>query len=74
MAKIITGKVVSNKMHKTVVVEVVRERAHPIYKKIIKSAKKFKAHNENPGVAVGDIVKITETKPISKEKKWKVVV
>lgn len=68
MAKILEGKVVSTKMKKTVVVEVERLYQHPFYKKIIKKHKRYKVHNENFSLKTGDLVKIKETKPISKEK------
>lgn len=74
MAKQLTGTVVSTKMQKTVVVEVKRARPHPVYKKIVRTTKRLKAHNENPGIKVGDTVKIVETKPISKDKSWKVII
>ena len=66
------GKVVSTKMNKTAVVEVERFIAHPLYKKRIKKAKKFKAHDEI-GVSVGEKVQISSVKPISKEKHFKIV-
>ncbi|KPJ70740.1 hypothetical protein AMJ51_01100 [Microgenomates bacterium DG_75] len=67
-----TGRVISTKMDKTATVEVVRLKAHPIYKKRMKVKKKFHVHNEL-GVKVGDMVVIVETRPISKTKKWKVL-
>lgn len=67
MAKILTGIVVSTKMEKTVVVSVERKFQHPRYRKIIKTHKKYKAHNEKNDIKEGDTVKIKETKPISKE-------
>lgn len=69
--RILTGKVVSTKMTKTIVVEVVRHRLHPLYKKIMKRSKRYKVHNENENVKVGDAVRIVETRPISKEKHFK---
>lgn len=71
--KNILGKVVSVKMAKTVVVEVERQRVHPLYKKIMKKSSRFKVHNEDDSLKVGDIVKIVETRPKSKEKHYKVV-
>lgn len=71
--KVLTGKVVSTKMAKTVVVEVVRQRIHPLYKKIMHKTKRYKAHNENTDIKVGDIVEIESTHPISKEKHYKIV-
>ncbi len=67
------GTVVSDKMMKTVVVAVKKEKHHPIYKKLIRIRKKYKAHCEEGQCKVGDIVKIEETRPLSKEKRWRVV-
>jgi small subunit ribosomal protein S17 len=67
------GKVVSDKMEKTVVVAVERLVQHPIYKKSVKSTVKFKAHDENNDSHVGDTVEIMETRPLSKDKRWRVV-
>jgi len=72
MAKQVIGKVVSIKMNKTAVVEVQNERPHPIYKKTIRKMKRFKVHNENAEVKEGDVVTIVPTRPISKDKSWKV--
>ncbi|MEK6645294.1 MAG: 30S ribosomal protein S17 [Candidatus Firestonebacteria bacterium] len=71
--KIRTGIVVSNKMDKTVVVNIERVMTHPLYKKILKKTKRFKVHDEKNECKIGDVVKIMETKPISKEKCWRVV-
>jgi len=71
--KVKKGIVVSNKMEKTVVVNVERTLRHPIYGKIIKRSKKFMAHNENQDIKVGDEVDIVETRPLSKRKRWRVV-
>jgi small subunit ribosomal protein S17 len=71
--KIYTGKVVSNKMEKTVVVAVTRMFQHPVYKKTVKKISKFKAHDEVNQCKVGDEVKITETRPLSKDKRWLVL-
>lgn len=68
MSRVITGKVVSNKMDKTVVVAVERTKTHPIYKKRYTVTSTFKAHDETNTCSVGDIVEITETRPISKDK------
>lgn len=73
MPKVLTGTVVSNKMQKTLVVEVKRERPHPIYKKMMRKSKRFKVHSENPEIKLGNAVKIIETKPLSKEKRWRVL-
>ena len=67
------GKVVSDKMDKTVVVIVEDRVAHPIYKKIIKKTYRLKAHDELNECGVGDIVKVMETRPLSKDKRWRVV-
>ena len=66
------GVVVSDKMDKTVVVEVKRLVAHPLYKKIIRRRKKFKAHDPENACGIGDKVLIEETRPISRDKRWRV--
>ncbi|MCX7914015.1 MAG: 30S ribosomal protein S17 [Thermodesulfovibrionales bacterium] len=71
--KIYIGKVLSNKMDKTVVVGVTRVYQHPLYKKTVKSLTKLKAHDEENKCKVGDIVQIIESRPISKEKHWQVI-
>jgi len=71
--KIYTGRVVSNKMDKTVVVAVTRLFQHPSYKKTVKRVTKFKAHDEKNRCQIGDTVKIIETRPLSKEKRWVVI-
>ncbi|MBW4827020.1 MAG: 30S ribosomal protein S17 [Clostridiaceae bacterium] len=67
------GRVVSDKMDKTVVVAVETFVTHPLYKKQIKKTTKFKAHDENNECKVGDVVKIMETRPLSKDKNWRLV-
>ena len=67
------GKVVSDKMDKTVVVSIQDNVKHPLYKKIIKRSVKVKAHDEKNECGIGDRVMIMETRPISKDKKWRVV-
>ena len=67
------GVVVSNKMDKTVVVAVKDSVRHPLYKKIVKRTVRFKAHDENNECAIGDKVLIMETRPLSKDKRWRVV-
>ena len=67
------GKVVSDKMDKTVVVAIVDNVKHPLYKKIIKNTVKFKAHDENNECRIGDRVEIMETRPLSKDKRWRLV-
>ena len=71
--KVFIGEVVSDKMDKTVVVRVERTYRHPIYGKVVKSHKKYYAHDENNECKIGDIVKIMETRPLSKLKRWRVV-
>ncbi len=71
--RILTGTVVSSNTNKTIVVKVTRRVQHKLYKKIISQSKKYHAHDENNSFKVGDIVKIIETKPISKLKSWTVV-
>ena len=68
-----TGKVISNKMDKTVVVSVEDHVKHPLYKKIVKRTYKLKAHDEQNECNVGDIVKVMETRPLSKDKRWRLV-
>jgi len=67
------GKVVSDKMDKTIVVTVEDRVAHPLYKKIIKQTYRLKAHDENNECGVGDIVRVMETRPMSKDKRWRLV-
>ena len=67
------GKVVSDKMDKTIVVAVVNNVRHPLYKKIIKRTYKLKAHDENNECGIGDRVKVMETRPLSKDKRWRLV-
>jgi len=71
--KVRFGEVVSDKMDKTVVVAVKTLKRHPLYKKVTKRSKKYKAHDENNACKIGDQVKIVETRPLSKEKRWRVV-
>ena len=68
-----TGKVVSNKMQKTIVVAVEDHVKHPLYGKIVKRTYKLKAHDENNECNIGDTVKVMETRPLSKDKRWRVV-
>ena len=68
-----TGRVVSNKMDKTIVVAVEEHVKHPLYKKIVKDTYKLKAHDENNECHVGDTVKVMETRPLSKDKRWRLV-
>lgn len=71
--KVIIGKVVSNKMQKTIVVAVERKVMHSKYGKFIKMTSKFKAHDEKNECGVNDIVKVMETRPLSKDKRWRLV-
>jgi small subunit ribosomal protein S17 len=71
--KVLKGVVVSDKMDKTIVVKVTRFVEHPKYGKRIKKTKKYKAHDENNSKKIGDKVEIEETRPISKDKKFKVI-
>jgi small subunit ribosomal protein S17 len=71
--KTYTGKVVSNKMDKTVVVAITRQFQHPVYKKTVKKVARFKAHDEKNECQPGDNVKIIETRPGSKDKRWLVL-
>jgi len=73
MRRVIIGCVVSDKMDKTIVVEVTRTVKHKIYKKTIKRTKKFKAHDEDNQAKIGDIVELMETRPLSKQKCWRLV-
>jgi small subunit ribosomal protein S17 len=68
--KTLVGEVVSTKMAKTIVVEVNRQKAHPFYKRVVKRSKKFYAHDEQGTAKLGDVVKIEETRPLSKLKRW----
>lgn len=71
--KIMVGRVVSDKMAKTVVVEVETRRRHPLYGKTITTARRFMAHNEEPKAKAGDTVRIAESRPLSHAKRWRVV-
>ena len=68
-----TGKVVSNKMDKTIVVAVEDNVKYPLYKKIVKRTYKLKAHDEENACGIGDTVKVMETRPLSKDKRWRLV-
>ena len=67
------GKVISDKMDKTIVVAVEDHVKHPLYKKIVKRTYKLKAHDENNECGIGDKVKVMETRPLSKDKRWRLV-
>ena len=67
------GEVVSDKMDKTIVVAVKTKKKHPLYGKTVNYTKKYKAHDENNECGIGDTVKVMETRPLSKDKRWRVV-
>ena len=73
MRKVKIGKVVSDKMDKTVVVAVEESIKHPLYKKIVKRTQRFKAHDERNECTIGDRIEIMETRPLSKDKRWRLV-
>lgn len=70
--KTMIGRIASNKMNKTVVVAVEKARHHPLYRKTIKKVVKYKVHDEKNECREGDIVRISETRPLSKEKRWRI--
>jgi small subunit ribosomal protein S17 len=69
--KELVGEVVSNRMAKTIVVQVVRKKSHPFYGRVISTAKKFYAHDETNDARVGDVVRLEESRPLSKLKRWR---
>jgi len=69
--KQVVGEVVSSRMAKTIVVQVVRKKAHPFYGRVVSKAKKFYAHDEKNDAHVGDVVRLEETRPLSKLKRWR---
>lgn len=71
--KTLVGVVVSNKMDKTAVVAVERRRPHALYRKIVRSTQRYKAHDPNNQAVLGDVVRIEETRPLSKDKRWRIV-
>ena len=71
--KTMTGVVVSSKMDKTIVVKVERRFAHPVFKKVVKTTKKYKVHDEKNECVEGDFIRIQETRPLSKEKRWRLM-
>ncbi|WP_083454084.1 30S ribosomal protein S17 [Syntrophomonas palmitatica] len=71
--KIREGTVTSDKMDKTITVSVETVKQHPLYKKTIKTSKKYKAHDENNEAKAGDVVRIMETRPLSKDKRWRLL-
>jgi len=68
--KVLVGRVMSNRMDKTVVVQVERLKRHRLYEKVIMTRTKFKAHDEENACEIGDLVKIVESRPLSREKRW----
>ena len=73
LRKIRTGKVISDKMDKTIVVAVEDHVSHPLYKKIVKRTYKLKAHDEENACGIGDTVRVMETRPLSKDKRWRLI-
>ena len=73
LRKVRVGKVTSNKMDKTIVVAIEDRVKHPLYKKVVKSTYKLKAHDENNDCNIGDTVRVMETIPLSKDKRWRLV-
>jgi small subunit ribosomal protein S17 len=71
--KTLTGVVVSSKMDKTVVIKVERKFAHPVFKKVVKTTKKYKVHDEKNECVEGDFIRIQESRPLSKEKRWRLL-
>ena len=71
--KILKGKIINDKSNKTVIVLVKRKYSHPFFGKVINSSKKYHVHDENNKFKIGDIVKIIESRPFSKKKKWEVI-
>jgi small subunit ribosomal protein S17 len=71
--KVFTGRVVSNKMHKTIVVIIEQRKLHPLYKKYIVRTKKLKAHDEKNECQIGDKVRVIESRPLSREKCWRLL-
>ncbi|HEX4485074.1 MAG TPA: 30S ribosomal protein S17 [Terriglobales bacterium] len=69
--KELVGEVVSNRMAKTIVVQVVRKKSHPFYGRVIATAKKFYAHDETNDARIGDVVRLEESRPLSKLKRWR---
>ena len=69
--KEVIGNVVSNRMNKTIVVQVIRRKAHPLYLRVVSKSKKFYAHDEKNEAHVGDVVRLEETRPLSKLKRWR---
>lgn len=71
--KVLLGEVVSNRMQKTITVKVERRLRHPVYERVVKRSKKFHAHDERNECQIGDLVRIVETRPLSKTKRWRLL-
>jgi small subunit ribosomal protein S17 len=71
--KILQGRVVSDKMKKTIVVEIQQRKLHALYKKYLTRSKRLKAHDENNDCKVGDVVRVVDTRPLSKDKRWRLL-
>jgi small subunit ribosomal protein S17 len=71
--KKLKGVVISDKMQKTAIIAVERKFRHPIYKKVVRVRKKYKAHNEENAAHIGDMVEMMETRPLSREKRWRII-
>jgi small subunit ribosomal protein S17 len=68
--RVLVGRVLSNRMDKTVVLQVERRKRHPLYGKVLTTRKKYKAHDAENACQIGDLIKIVESRPLSKEKRW----
>jgi small subunit ribosomal protein S17 len=71
--KVLLGEVVSNRMQKTITVKVERRLRHPMYERVVKRSKKFHAHDEHNECQIGDLVRIVETRPLSRTKRWRLL-
>jgi small subunit ribosomal protein S17 len=71
--KVLQGRVVSNKMQKTIVIEIVQRKLHRLYKKYLTRTKRLKVHDEENSSGVGDTVRVVETRPLSKDKRWRLL-
>ncbi len=71
--KTLVGKVLSDKMNKTIIVQIEYLKEHPMYKRMIRKFSKFKVHDEENKAKIGDIVRISQTRPLSKEKRWRLL-
>ncbi len=71
--KVLQGRVVSNKMQKTIVVEIAQRKLHRLYKKYLNRTKRLKAHDESNACGIGDMVRVVESRPLSKDKRWRLL-